>query len=351
MSVQIGIGTISGQVPSDAGRPVAEVYREILELARLADSVGFDSIWVSEHHGSADSHLPSPIVMLAAIAAVTDRIRLGSGIAIAPFQHPIRFAEDCAVVDQLSRGRLIVGLGPGWRDEEFAAFGVQKAERIRRMIELAAFCRAAWADGRAPSGPSMGPGRDVAVSPRAYGHLPLLLGGGVPAAAARAGRIADGFIAPPLGDVDAFRVLVDAFDEAAREAGRDPRALTVGFQVNVWVSADGAVPDAVRRAIWHKIGTSMRWHAGERVESVDDLPPLDEAVLARRAIVGTPEAVTARLQPWVAAFAGRDLHVLARIQHAGLPFEIVAPAVRSFAREVGPALRSAGAPPVHVSPG
>jgi alkanesulfonate monooxygenase SsuD/methylene tetrahydromethanopterin reductase-like flavin-dependent oxidoreductase (luciferase family) len=95
----------------------------------------------------------------------------------------------------------------------------------------------------------------------------------------------------------------------------------------------------------------MRWHAGERVESVEDLPPLDEAVLARRAIVGTPEAVIARLRPWVAAFAGRDLHVLARIQHAGLPFEVVAPAVRSFATEVGPALRSAGAPPVHVSPG
>ena len=350
VSVQIGIGTISGQVPSDSGRSIAEVYGDILELSRLAESAGFDSIWVSEHHGTADSHLPSPIVMLAAIAAVTDRIQLGSGIAVAPFQHPIRFAEDCAVVDQLSRGRLIVGLGPGWRDEEFVAFGVPTTERIRRTLELAAFCRAAWADGHAPSGESLGPGRDVTISPRPRGRLPLLLGGGVPAATARAGRVADGFIAPPLSHLDAFRTLVDAFDQAARDAGRDPLSMAIGFQVNVWVSPDGAVPEVVRRAMWHKIGTSMRWHAGERVETVDDLPPLDETVLARRAIVGTPANVTATLQPWIAAFADRDLHVLVRFQHAGLPLDVVAPAVRLFAAEVSPALRSAGAA-ISVGPG
>ena len=343
MSLQVGIGTVSGQVPSDAGRPVTSVYRDILELGALAEAVGFDSIWVSEHHGTSDSHIPSPLVMLAAIAARTHRIRLGSGIAVAPFQHPIRFAEDCAVVDQLSGGRLLVGLGPGWRDEEFRSFAIPKEERIRRTVELAAFCRAAWATGHATSGPSFGLERDIRISPRPAGPLPLLLGGGVPAAVARAGRVADGFIAPPLDDPAVFQALVDAFDEAARGAGRDPAPMAIGFQVNVWVSGDGTVPDAVRAAMWHKMGTSLRWHAGERVDSAADLPPIDDAVLARRAITGTTTQVLARLEPWVEAFALRDLHVLVRLQHSGLPLELVAPAVRLFASEVIPGLRSAGA--------
>jgi alkanesulfonate monooxygenase SsuD/methylene tetrahydromethanopterin reductase-like flavin-dependent oxidoreductase (luciferase family) len=335
----VGLGTISGQVPSDGLRSVADTYRDILALARIADEIGIDSLWFSEHHGAADDHLPSPIVMLAAAAAVTTRIALGSGVALAPFQHPIRFAEDCAVVDQLSRGRLIVGLAGGWRDEEFVAFGVPRSERIGRTTELAAICRAAWDEAEFSFSGRWFSCRDVRVTPRPVGHLPLLFGGSVPAAAARAGRLADGFIGTPQSDLAVFREQVAAFDEAARAAGRDPRLLEIGFQVDSWVSADGAVPESVRRAMWHKIGTSQRWHAGERVERVEDLPPIDEAAIRRRAFTGTPDDIVAKVRPWVEAFPDRRLHILFRLQHAGLGLDEVEPAARILAGEVVPALK------------
>jgi probable F420-dependent oxidoreductase len=335
----VGLGTISGQVPSDGVRSVADTYRDILALARIADEIGLDSLWFSEHHGAADDHLPSPLVMLAAAAAVTTRIALGSGVALAPFQHPLRFAEDCAVVDQLSRGRLIVGLAAGWRDDEFAAFGVPKSERIGRTTELAKICRSAWDQPEFSFTGRYFEYRDVRITPRPVGHLPLLLGGSVPAAAARAGRLADGFIGTPQSDLAVFREQVAAFDQAAREAGRDPAQLEIGFQVDSWVSPDGALPDSVRRAMWHKIGTSLRWHAGERVERVEDLPPLDDGAIRRRAFTGTPAEIVAKVRPWVEAFPNRRLHILFRLQHAGLGLDEVEPAARILAAKVVPALK------------
>src|SRR5438094_4147274 len=123
MGVQVGIGLFTGQLPPGSGRTFTREYRETLDLVRLAETLGFDSAWVSEHHGAGDGYLPSLLPMLGAFAAATDRIRLGTGILLTPFHHPLRLAEDAAVVDQISGGRLILGLGLAWREEEFRMFG------------------------------------------------------------------------------------------------------------------------------------------------------------------------------------------------------------------------------------
>src|SRR5436305_10084185 len=119
MTVRIGIGLFTGQVPQDSGRTFEREYREVLDLVRLAEALGFDAAWVSEHHGTSDGYLPSLLTMLAAFAAVTERIELGTGVVLTPLHDPVRLAEDAATVDQLSSGRLILGLGLGWREEEF----------------------------------------------------------------------------------------------------------------------------------------------------------------------------------------------------------------------------------------
>src|SRR5438105_7949732 len=105
----------------------------MLELVRQAEALGFDSAWVSEHHGTSDGYLPSLLTMLAAFAAVTERIELGTGVVLTPLHDPIRLAEDCAVVDQLSAGRLILGLG--WREEEFRMLRIPIKERLARHVE------------------------------------------------------------------------------------------------------------------------------------------------------------------------------------------------------------------------
>jgi alkanesulfonate monooxygenase SsuD/methylene tetrahydromethanopterin reductase-like flavin-dependent oxidoreductase (luciferase family) len=131
MGVRVGIGLFTAQLPASSKRSFEQEYRETLELVRLAERVGFDSAWVSEHHGSSDGYLPSLLPMLAAFAAVTERIELGTGVILTPLHDPLRLAEDAAVVDQLSGGRLLLGIGNGWREEEFRMFDASKAERGR----------------------------------------------------------------------------------------------------------------------------------------------------------------------------------------------------------------------------
>lgn len=354
MTLRVGLGLFTGQVPPGSGRTHADEYADTLALARVADEAGFDSLWVSEHHGAADGHLPSLMVVLAAIAAVTARVRLGTAVAIAPLQHPLRFAEDCAVVDQLSRGRLVVGLGAGWRKEELRAFGVPFDERVRRTIELARICRAAWDGGTFTFHGTHHSFDGATVTPRPYGRIPIFLGGSVPRAAARAGRLADGYVgtptsAPdttPAGAIAEFRRLVDAFDGAARGAGRDPATLAIGFHVNVWVSPDGTLDEEVRRAMWHQIGTYAVWHARDEGRSAaDELPPIDDDLIRRRTLMGTPAQVVAQARPWVEAFAGRELHAIVRLHYPGMSRDAAERAIRLFAREVIPPLRAIEARP------
>ncbi|MYV99816.1 LLM class flavin-dependent oxidoreductase, partial [Streptomyces sp. SID3343] len=109
-------------------------YRETIELAVAAEEFGYDSFWLAQHHlGAQGALLPSPFVLLAAIAERTTRIRLGTAVIVGSVEHPIRLAEDAAVLDALSGGRLELGLGAGADPSTFAAFGVAHSERHARL--------------------------------------------------------------------------------------------------------------------------------------------------------------------------------------------------------------------------
>src|SRR3989442_14643558 len=144
MSVQIGIGLFTGQIPPGSDRTFTQEYREVLDLVRLAETLGFDSAWVSEHHGAGDGYLASLLPTLAAFAAATEHIKLGTGVMLTPFHHPLRLAEDAAAVDLISGGRLILGLALGWREEEFRMFAVPLSQRVRRTSETIEILRRAW---------------------------------------------------------------------------------------------------------------------------------------------------------------------------------------------------------------
>ena len=116
----------------------------MIDLVKLAEDVGFSSAWVSEHHGASDGYLPSLLVMLAAFAAATSTIELGTGLILTPLHDPVRLAEDAAVVDQLSGGRLVLGLGLGWREEEFRMLRIPFEERLHRHVETVEILRRAW---------------------------------------------------------------------------------------------------------------------------------------------------------------------------------------------------------------
>jgi alkanesulfonate monooxygenase SsuD/methylene tetrahydromethanopterin reductase-like flavin-dependent oxidoreductase (luciferase family) len=323
MTLKIGIGTFSGQL-APGGQVTGDVYADIVALARAAEAADFDAVWVSSHHGVDNGHIPSPLVLLAAIAAVTERITLGTAVVVAPFQHPLRFAEDC--------------IGSGWRQEEFDAFGVPMKERGSRTAELAEVCRAAWHQRRFTFEGRHYRYHDVAVTPRPCGPPRLFLGGGAPRAIERAGRLGDGFLATgtPQAGLPALAAQVAAFDTAVRSHGRDPRRLAIGFQANAWVSKDGTIPPSVKQAMWNQIAAHLAWHAGS-----DGHPsgPVDEDEIQRRGFLGSPGDVVERIRPWIETFPGRELHLLLRLHYPGLDRSQAEETVRLFGDEVIPELR------------
>lgn len=199
--------------PPEAQTSMAERYEAALDMAEWADEAGFVTLVLSEHHGSADGYLPSALTMAAAMAARTKNVRIRVAAVVAAFHDPVKLAEDAAVVDNISRGRLDLVVGAGYVPSEFAMFGVDIAERIRRTVDTVETLRAAWTGE-----PFERHGSTITVTPPPYrpGGPRLELGGGSEGAARRAARLGVGFMATEAAVWDFYR------DERVRLGSRDP---------------------------------------------------------------------------------------------------------------------------------
>ena len=186
--------------PPIGGTTLADRYEAGLEMAEWADRLGCVSISVSEHHGSPDDYLPTPLTMLAAMAARTRTVRFSVAALIAPFYEPLRLAEEMAVLDHLSRGRVDLIVAGGYVAAEFDMFGVPTSERAHRVTETVETLRGAFTGE-----PFEYRGRTVQVTPGPFraGGPSISLGGSSEPAARRAARIADGFI-PSVPEVWEF---------------------------------------------------------------------------------------------------------------------------------------------------
>jgi probable F420-dependent oxidoreductase len=174
--------------PEPWRRPWTDLYSALLEQITWADSLGFDSVWLSEHHFTDEGYLPSLFPMLAALAERTSHMQLGTAVLLAPLHHPLRLAEDAAVVDQISNGRLELGLGPGYRPEEFTALGVPRTQRGSRTDETIQILKLAWSAQSFSFHGRHFQFSDVTVTPPPVRHPPLWIGGSSPASARRAAR-------------------------------------------------------------------------------------------------------------------------------------------------------------------
>ena len=342
MAVQVGIGLFTGQVMPDSARTFEQEYREVLDLVRLAEAVGFDSAWVSEHHGAGDGYLPSLLPMLAAFAAATSRIELGTGVVLAPFHDPLRLAEDAAVVDQLSGGRLLLGLGLGWREEEFRMFGQPISERVARTMDAVEVLRRAWTgerfsfDGRIHSYDQV----LVTPTPAREGGVPIYIGATEDHAIRRAGRVGDGYVRT-RSDVESAKRALALAEDGAREAGKDPQALRFAQLQSAFVWDEGDAFEVVVEGARQHLGVYTAWEEGADTPGKGFwlTPPSDED-LRRRIAAGPPDEVVARLRPWVDAFGDRrDFHLVVRLHYPGMDFDVAARSVELFAEKVMPALK------------
>lgn len=239
---RFGVGLYTGQ------RTGGVNYRDAVPLAVAAEQAGFDSFWVTEHHGLPDGYLPSPLTLLAALAPATSRIELGTGVLLAPLHHPLRIAEDAAVVDQLSGGRLILGLGLGYAAHEYRAFSVDPATRGVRLDALVPALRQAWT-GEPVSCPELGLD-EVRVTPVPAHPIPIWLGGYAARAVGRAARIADGHL---VGRGEAH-IVRDASGHLGRV--RNPGDPSFTRAVNVTCVLDG--PDSGRASARAAFGRQQR---------------------------------------------------------------------------------------------
>lgn len=211
-------------------------------LAVKAETLSFESLWTVEHvlvpsgyqskypydpsgkmAGGAESFdLPDPLIWLAFVAAATERIKLATGILIVPQRNPAITAKEVATIDALSGGRVILGVGVGWLEEEFNALGVPFADRGTRHDDYVEAMRALWSGEKASVHNTYTSFDNCISLPRpANGTVPIVIGGHTKRAAQRAARIGNGFF-PGSGGLDELRGLFDVMREECAATGRDP---------------------------------------------------------------------------------------------------------------------------------
>lgn len=228
-------------------------------VAQRAEELGYHSLWTFQRllhpahgeWGETYHSVQDPIVTLAHAAALTERVRLGVAVLNAPFMAPVVLAKQLTTLDVLSDGRLDVGLGLGWADEEFEAVGVPQAERVGRTVETVRCLRALWGpDPVSFEGTHFRvPESIVQPKPVQQPHPPLLMGGSVPAALRRVGRLADGWITSSRQDLRRIGDDVATVRDAAAAAGRDPDALRVIVRGVVRLGTEVTDRDGRRRPL------------------------------------------------------------------------------------------------------
>jgi probable F420-dependent oxidoreductase len=227
----------------------------IVRIAQESERLGYAALWTYERllrplaevsmGGGPPQPVPEayrmvydPIETLSYVAAVTERIRLGTSVVDALFHPPVVLARRFATLDRLSGGRVIVGLGQGWMPQEFAAANVPMKRRGAGMDDHIAAMRAVWGPD-----PVEYNGRFYQIPPSelnpkpVQARLPVLLGSVTPAGVRRAARVADG-INPIAFTADQLLGLIKAFQEAAEAEGRDPATLTIAVRANVPVTVE-----------------------------------------------------------------------------------------------------------------
>jgi probable F420-dependent oxidoreductase len=313
--------------PPGSGRALADIYADSLEEIVAAEQLGFHSAWLTEHHFCEDEYLPAVMPALAAVAARTTTIRLGPYVLLLPLYNPVRLAEDAAVVDVISNGRLDLAMGVGYREEEFAGVGVDRRKRGRRHDEATQIMLRAWEDGPLSFDGEVFQVEGVEVTPKPIQRpVPIWLGGTSRPVLERIARLGvPGVAGRPLPED------MDFFLEKLAEHGRDPAAIDYLPFRFIWVDRDHerAKKVAMPWAEW-VIGNYQRWFA-----KTDQ--PLFAGDIERQCIMGSPEYVIEKLERFFAAGSYAPVkQLVVQPPLLGLDHAESMRMIETFANEVAP---------------
>jgi len=310
-----------------------------VRLAVEAERLGFTSVWTTEHHFVDDGYMPSLLVVSAALAQATSRIELGTGVILAPLHHPLRLAEDAATVQLLSHGRLILGLGLGWSEVEFAGLGADARRRGAAMDEILEILPQAWTGEPFTHHGAVYDLPALAVRPVPTTRIPVLVGGSAEPAIRRAARLADGIFAnAPAGQF--VQQVGWVLDECER-IGRDPSSFRfIHYSVLLPGPTHEQAVARYRDALW-----VMQWKYSDMGASATrPLPPAtpppwdrpdDALVRGRATFAGRPDELIEALLD-IRKQAGVPLEFVARSHFPFLEYDAQVDLMQELAEGVAP---------------
>lgn len=308
-------------------------YEELLEEARLADSLGFRGFWTTEQHAVDDGYLGAQLAVLAGIATVTSRVRLMTNVLLLPLYRWRQVVEQAVVVDLLSGGRLELGVGLGEFTREFELFSVDRRKRGELMEQAIPFVRQGLVEGHLPDGPG---GALLPVTPRpVQARIPILVGGHAPAAVDRAVRLGDGCL--PVSHEQPEENLPRFWENVLRPSlerhGRSPSNFRIVTGVALWVTED---PERdwetlLKPAFTYQQRRYLEWSGQESVPR-----RLARELRREDAFIDTPEGVARRLLATWSRMSWHELGFWYRLP--GIPHQRALAHLEMVARRLVPLL-------------
>lgn len=329
-----------GFIPIEGGY----YYREFVSQVLRGEELGFDSIWLEEHHGIKDHYWPSPLVGLAGIVTLTKHIVIGTDIMVMPFYHPVRVAEDIAMLDVMSEGRFILGAAIGYKPDEFALYQAPMERRGARFEEALSLIKQLWTqeDVNFNGKYYQVQGLKIEPRPRTQPHPPIWIGGWGELSLTRAATIGDAWIPGPTADMDKLLEAQHFYHEKLRSNGIDPatRAMPLTREVVIAETDERAREVAEQHLMINysqEYGTKDWKHpliGGEDSTPVDQF----EAISRNRFLVGSPETVINELKRYQNTF--KVDHIICRLYFPGIPHDFIMQELEYIAEDVMPHFKS-----------
>jgi probable F420-dependent oxidoreductase len=327
-------------------------FRQSFELARIAEEAGFDTLTIGHHH-FMPGNASDPLTLLGAVAARTRSIRIGTGIFQLPIHNPVRVAEQLATVDQLSGGRVTLGVGTGWWPLEYEVHGSSYRERGARTEEALEILRLVLGQENTAYQGRFYRFPELTVYPRPVQtpRPPLWVAGVVDAAVDRAARLGDAWLCGPVQSLAKAKACLSVYEASCRRIGREPDWVLRRF---AWIGSDRSqvmdevLPRYVEGLLTHwreSVEDEAEKALFERLDRGERVSP--EEIASDRLLFGTPDDIIGQIQRFQRETGATHVHAAFG---AGMPardselstlgeFEEQAEMIRLFGREVIPAFR------------
>jgi len=322
------------------GENIARIMHEAAAEAQIAEKCGFDSCLFSEHHQQADGYLPNPILAAGLIGMKTEKMRVGTCISLLPLQHPVHVAEDCAIIDQMTGGRMTLGVGVGYQGPDFDAFGVSPEERAKRTEEGIDVIKKCWSEERFSYQGKHYKLDNVSITPKPMQkpRPPIWMAAWTDVGIKRTARMTDGWLTDPLQSLGVIKRFTDLYRAECAKRQVKPY---ISLMRDVWVadSMEKAKQESEPLMYTHRFYFRNKAYVeDEQLKGItSDEQWTFERAQKDRFISGSPEHCREQLQMWQKEI--RADYLILRMRHPGGPdHKRVVEAIKMFGEKVLPHL-------------